>query len=95
MTSWSAKNPAPMTYDLPDPTTFLIDIDCKTGDITWYDLDEPEKALPARDLYGQPVVAPNGQTYRRDSDQMSTPPGWLQPLCKTDWTAERKAVQGH
>ena len=82
-----------LTYDEGQPLVFLVDADCKSREVVWYDLDEPESAFPARDLFGKPVVAPNGKTYRRDSAQYPAPPGWLQAFCETDWTAERKAVQ--
>ena len=81
-----------MRYGEGQATTFLIDADCEAHKVVWYDLDEPESAYPARDFLGDPVVAPNGQTYRRDSAQLPAPPEWLHAFCETDWTAERKAA---
>jgi hypothetical protein len=74
------------------PIVFLVDADCEGHELTWYDLDEPESAFPARDLFGEPVVAPSGQTYRRSNVQSPAPPGWMRAFCETDWTAERKAA---
>jgi hypothetical protein len=43
-------------------------------------------------MWGEPVVAPNGKTYRRAKTQLPFPPEWLHAFCDTDWTAEREAV---
>jgi hypothetical protein len=81
-----------LTYGDKNPLVYLVDVDCEDHEFTWYDLDEPEGAFPARDLFGEPVVAPSGQTYRRSKDQLDPPPGWMHAFCDTDWTAERKAA---
>ena len=75
-----------------NPIVFLVVADCQARELVFYDLYEPESALPARDLFGQPVVAPNGKTYRLDESKFAKPPEWLHAFCETDWTAERKAV---
>jgi hypothetical protein len=82
---------ATLTYGEEQALSFLVDADCKDRTLIWYDLDEPDSAFPARDLFGEPVVAPNGKTYRRSDYPYHVPPGWLHAFCDTDWTAERKA----
>jgi len=81
-----------LVYGEKEAIVFLVDVDCDDHTITWYDLDEPDTAYPARDLFGEPVIAPSGQTYRRIQHQLPTPPGWMHEFCDTDWTAERKAA---
>jgi hypothetical protein len=70
----------------------LVDADCKTKKLTWYDPDQPESAFPARDLYGEPVTAADGETYRLSSTQPEPPKNWMYEFCETDWSAERKAA---
>jgi hypothetical protein len=76
------------------PIVFLVDADCEAREEVLYDLDEPESAFPALDFLGEPVVAPNGKTYRRAKryTNIAPPPEWLHAFCETDWTAERKAA---
>lgn len=81
-----------LLYGEKEAAVYLLDADCEARKVEWYDLDEPDSAYPARDFFGDPVVAPNGKTYRRDSAQLPAPPEWLHAFCDTDWTAERKAV---
>jgi hypothetical protein len=78
-------------YGERQPIVFMVDADCGTKKMTWYDTDEPDNVFPARDLYGQPVAAPDGKTYRRSSAQAEPPQKWMHEFCETDWTAERKA----
>jgi hypothetical protein len=78
-------------YGERQPIVFMVDADCSTKRMTWYDTDEPDNVFPARDLYGRPVVAPDGKTYRRSSAQAEPPQKWMHEFCETDWTAERKA----
>jgi hypothetical protein len=76
------------------PIVFLVDADCKTREQVFYGLDEPESEFPARDIFGEPVVAPNGKTYRRlKFKQENVPAAWIHEFCDTDWTAEREAVR--
>ena len=102
-TTWNFAVPDPLlgsrfyTFTLAygekmEPFVFLIDVNCAGHEITWYDLEEPESALPARDLYGNPVKAPSGKTYRRSKLQPSAPPEEMHEYCETDWSAERKAA---
>jgi hypothetical protein len=84
-----------LAYDEKEPIVWLIDVDCKDHKFTWYDLDQPASALPARDLYGEPVLAPGGKTYRRSDPQLDPPPGWMHQFCDTDWTEEHKAVSSY
>jgi hypothetical protein len=81
-----------LVYELKDPGVWLADLDCKGRTATLYDLDESETAFPARNLWGEPVVAPNGKTYRLMKNAISIPAGWLRTLCDTNWSTERKAV---
>jgi hypothetical protein len=81
-----------LRYGEPEAAIFLLDADCEAREVEWFDLDEPDSAYPARDLFGEPVVAPNGKTYRRASAQLPAPPEWIHAFCDTDWTAERKAA---
>lgn len=81
-----------LVYELKDPSIWLVDPDCKDHTETLYDLDEPDTAFPARDLWGEPVVAPNGKTYRQMKNAIPLPKEWVKAMCDTDWTAEKKAI---
>jgi hypothetical protein len=71
----------------------MVDVDCTSKKLTWYDLDEPETAIPAHDLYGRPVKSMDGQVYRLVITQPEQPPlGWIHQFCETDWSVERKAL---
>jgi len=70
----------------------MVDVDCTSKKLTWYDLDEPETAIPAHDLYGGPVKSVGGKIYRLSSAQPGSPRGWIHQFCETDWSAERKAL---
>jgi hypothetical protein len=54
-----------LAYGEKLPAVFLVDADCPTRKLTFFGPDEPESAEPARDIFGAPVVAANGKTYRR------------------------------
>ena len=81
-----------LVYGEDDPVVVLVDADCETGAVELYDLDQPESALPALTIGGQPVVAPNGKTYRRIDAERPFPATWIQSFCDTDWTAEKASV---
>ena len=73
----------------------MVDVDCTSKKLTWYDLEQPQTAIPARDLYGGPVKSVDGQVYRLVIAQPEQPPqGWIHQFCETDWSAERKALVG-
>ena len=101
-TIWNFASPDPLMrgrfslvgliYEQDSPVVFLLDVDCEARKGEWYDQDEPDTAIPARTLWGEPVVAPNGKTYRRSKGNIALPPEWLHAFCDTDWTAERKAT---
>lgn len=102
-TTWNFAMPDPvmsgrfylmsMLYDEKEPSVWLLDVDCDSRKGEWYDLDEPATAAPARNLFGEPVVAPNGQTYRHSKVNIAFPKEWLHQFCDTEWTAERKATR--
>jgi hypothetical protein len=81
-----------LVYGQDDPVVLLVDADCKTGAVELYDLDEPDSALPALTIRGEPVVAPNGKTYRRTNAGRPFPSTWIESFCGTDWTAEKASV---
>jgi hypothetical protein len=81
-----------MSYEEREPSVHLIDVFCDDREGIWYDLDQPATAPPARSVFGEAVVAPNGQTWRRMKVSSKLPAEWLHAFCDTDWTAERKAV---
>jgi hypothetical protein len=101
-TTWNFASPDPqmrgrfylisLQYGEKEPDVWLLDVDCDARNAEWYDLDEPDTALPARNIWGEPVVAPNGKTYRRSNVNMALPKTWLHAFCDTKWTAERKAT---
>jgi hypothetical protein len=101
-TTWNFAMPDPtmdgrfylmsMIYEEKEPNVWLLDVDCDSRKGEWYDLDEPATAIPARDVWGDPLVAPNGQTYRHSKVSIAFPTEWLHQFCDTDWTAERRAV---
>jgi hypothetical protein len=74
------------------PVVFLVDADCQMRKLTFFGPDEPENAEPARDLFGVPVVAANGKTYRRLRIDPEAPATWIAVFCDTDWSGEREAV---
>jgi hypothetical protein len=74
------------------PAVLLVDTDCAHRTEYRYAQDGPESADPARDAFGQPVVAPNGKTFRHFESTTAPSPAELHALCDTDWTAERKAA---
>lgn len=85
-----------MIYDEKlSPIVFLVDADCETRTLRFYDLDEPETAFPAIDLFGQPVVAPNGKTYRKMKSTVPSPPEWIHAFCDTKWSKEMAAVAAY
>jgi hypothetical protein len=79
-------------YGEKRPVVLLMDADCQTRTLTFFGPDEPESAEPAGDLFGGPVVAANGKTYRRLGITPDTPANWIVDFCDTDWSAEREAV---
>jgi hypothetical protein len=101
-TTWNFALPDPLMrdrfytvtlrYGEESLSVFLVDADCQAREEVLYDLDEPDSAFPARDVWGEPVVAPNGKTYRRLNTKVALPPAWLHAFCDTDWTTERKAA---
>jgi hypothetical protein len=101
-TEWSLALPDPRIADRfytitqvfgeKQPVIFLVDADCQTRSLTFFGPDEPETAAPARDLFGNPVVATNGKTYRRLGISPAAPADWLTAFCDTEWSAEREAV---
>jgi hypothetical protein len=74
------------------PAVFLVDADCQTRTLTFFGPDEPQSAEPAQDLFGTPVVAANGKTYRRLRTIPDIPSTWIADFCDTDWSSEREAV---
>jgi hypothetical protein len=102
-TTWNFARPDPLMRDRfytltliydekESPIIFLVDADCEARKEVLYDLDQPESAFPARNLWGEPVSAPNGKTYRQLKTNIAPPPEWLHAFCDTDWTTERKAA---
>lgn len=75
-----------------NPYVELIDVDCKDHNDIHYSLSEPDSALPALDLWGEPVKAPNGQVYRRMKKAYPLPKEWVHAFCETNWSVERKAA---
>jgi len=71
------------------PIIFLVDADCKARALYYYDLDEPDSAPAAVDLLGDPVVAPNGKTYRTFSSTIPPSPERVAALCDRDWREAR------
>jgi hypothetical protein len=81
-----------LAYGEKLPVVFLVDADCQTRKLTFFGPDEPESAAPAQDLFGAPVVAANGKTYRRLHTNPEAPATWIVDFCDTDWSVEREAV---
>ena len=81
-----------LNYGEDDPVVLLVDTDCETGTAELYDLDEPDSALPALTTGGEPVVAPNGKTYRRTTADRPFPATWIRSFCDTDWTREKASI---
>ena len=81
-----------LVYGEDDPLVLLVDANCQNGDAELYDLDQTEGAPPALTIRGEPVVAPNGKTYRRVNTEQPFPASWLRAFCDTDWTTEKDAA---
>jgi hypothetical protein len=81
-----------LAYGEKLPVVFLVDADCQTRKLTFFGPDEAESAEPAQNLFGAPVVAANGKTYRRLRINPEAPATWVVDFCDTDWSAEREAV---
>jgi hypothetical protein len=81
-----------LAYGEKQPAILLVDADCQTHTLTFSGPDEPQSAEPARDLFGAPVVAANGKTYRRLSIVPDIPATWIADFCDTNWSSEREAV---
>jgi hypothetical protein len=81
-----------LAYGEKQPAILLVDADCQTHTLTFSGPDEPQSAEPARDLFGAPVVAANGKTYRRLSIVPDIPATWKADFCDTNWSSEREAV---
>jgi hypothetical protein len=102
-TTWNFAMPDPrmdgrfytftMVFGEKEPFVFLLDVDCQDRTLIWYSLSEPASAFPARDIFGEPVVTPNGKTYRRFDAKYPAPPEWMPAFCDTDWTAEKDAAR--
>ena len=106
VTRWTFAVPDPLMrdrfftttaiYEERDPITQLVDVDCESRTAIRYDPDEPDSALPARTLWGDPVVASNGKVYRRIAAKIETtypePRRFIDAFCDTDWSAEREAI---
>jgi hypothetical protein len=76
-----------------DPTSFLVDVDCKVGSVDWYALDEPETAVPAIDLFRREVKTRDGRVFRSfHPEQKSLNETQMSALCHTDWRKEKAAV---
>ena len=78
--------------DQDDPSVLLVDASCDDRSLTLYSLDAPEDSYPARDLFGGPVIAANGQTYRLIDPKAQLSDVFVTAFCDTDWSPERKAV---
>jgi hypothetical protein len=101
-TEWSLALPDPrvadrfytvtQVYGEKQPVVFLVDADCQKRELAFFGPDEPESAAPAQDLFGDPVVAANGKTYRRLRTNPAPPADWLISFCDTEWSAEREAL---
>jgi hypothetical protein len=81
-----------LAYGEKLPVVFLVDADCQTRKLTFFGPDEPEGAAPAQDLFGAPIVAANGKTYRRLRTDPEAPATWIVDFCDTDWSVERDTV---
>jgi hypothetical protein len=101
-TEWTIALPDPRVADRfytmafaqadKQPTVFLVDADCQTRKLIFFGPDEPGSATPAQDLFGNPVVAANGKTYRLLRSNPDAPTSWVADFCDTDWSTQREAV---
>ena len=78
-----------LAYGEKQPAVFLVDADCQTRTLTFFGPDEPQSAEPAQDLFGTPVVAANGKTYRRLRTIPDIP---ATRIADFYWSSEREAV---
>jgi hypothetical protein len=108
VTTWTFAVPDPLMrdrfftttaiYEEKNPIIYLVDVDCQDRSAIRYDLDEPDSAVPARTMFGDPVVAENGKIYRRIPAKIESaypePRRFIDAFCDADWSAARDAI-GH
>lgn len=103
-TTWNYAIPDPVMEDRffivtliydEEPIALLVDVECEDRSVDVYGLNGKDSAPAARDIWGDPVEAPDGRTYRL-YDLTVTPlaENELHQLCDTDWTREKRAVAG-
>jgi len=71
---------------------FYVDANCDLRDGAWYGLGAAATAVPARDFFGKPIVARNGETFRRIDHELPFPRDLARAFCDTDWTKELEAL---
>ena len=84
---------ATLVYGEKDLMPLLEDIDCTSGKSTLYSGENVDETMPpARDIWGDPVKAANGKTFREFTSNIEPTKKRLNAFCHTDWTTERAAV---
>tara|TARA_R110002074_G_scaffold398138_2_gene589638 strand:- start:1517 stop:2044 length:528 start_codon:yes stop_codon:yes gene_type:complete len=82
-----------LVYGESEPSILLQDVDCVSGQSTMYSELGDEDTAAALDFYGNPVVAPNGKTYRRFESSVVEPKKQQIAFCDTDWSSERAILR--
>jgi len=75
------------------PFVYLVEPNCQARtEVTYFQPDPGDNGDPARNIMGDPVIAPNGKPFLRHDTHIPPSAEELHALCDTDWTPERKAV---
>ncbi|WP_372707338.1 hypothetical protein [Brevundimonas sp.] len=76
-----------------EPSAYMIDADCPERRLYYAGLDEPEDAVPMRDVFGRSVSSGDGRIFRMVENAPEPDPKLLAAFCNTDWTLERSELR--
>ena len=89
-----------MTFVLDNkdpPFIMMVHVNCESQKYIYYATIKPTDSIDrelARNVLGEPVIAPDGSMFQRHETKIPADPSQLKTICETDWTKERKAISG-